>query len=219
MQQLITIFLFLLCFSCCTKHCPDLAKYTDPCSTENLVITDSIYELRKFVYRDDSSSLIGHASAIKSIEGAGAIEWVANNQFVKANSTSYYLQLNTFKSKQHIDLADWAYRREYMGITFNPYVKGEQLILSDDDFKKDNSKNCGYYYSVLDDISLASWDIDTTYKNIVIVTKLDTINKVIEGTFDLNFKFKIYNSAGIKDFSKLTNSYRCGKFKAKITGW
>ena len=210
--------LFFLCIIsqlACKKNCEAPTLTSDPCSLDSLKIIDTTcFDLRKYVIRNDTSSLFGHATAIKSVAEKGEIEWVSNNSILHFPN-EHYLILNNYLDTAWVGLESWAFLREYIIVRFNPYVLGRQTIFDENSYNADSTANYAKYLMWFDDYAAGSWDIAPSKSNYLSVTAIDQVNKIIEGEFGLHFILKEQSTVpGVLFSDKIT--FRCGHFKSKI---
>ena len=165
--------------------------------------------------RNNESSLFGHTNAIKQVDKQGEIEWFGNNSVERLPSNEHYLLIGNYIDTSWIGLEYWAYQRENIGIKFDPYTLGRQVVLDESAYTKNNTVNYARYIRWIDDYLDASWDIDLTEDSYINVVKIDQGTKIVEGEFNLHFKLKEQSSLpGVLYSDKIR--FRCGKFKSKI---
>lgn len=203
-------------FSRCKKDCGENIMSNESCDTDSLVVIDSnSLDLQKFVTRKNVSSLFGQANAIKQVDKQGEIEWVGNNSIQKFPSNEYYLLITNYADTSWVGLEYWAYQRENIGVKFDPYTLGRQVVLDENAYSKNKTLNFARYNIWLDDYLDASWDINLAEGSYINVVKIDQSTKIVEGEFNLYFKLKEQSSLpGVMYSDKIR--FRCGKFKSKI---
>ncbi len=204
----------LAALSACKKECAGTPMVVESCDNTDLVVLDfKEPSLRKYVIRNDSTALYGHATAIKSVPEKGEITWVANNRIGNVNN-QYYLFMPNYGDTAWYNLEHWAYLRESIGIKFNPLTLGRQQVLNEQSYLSDSTVNYSYYYKSHDDYREAGWQINIHEENYITVNSIDREKNIIEGEFDLHFILIGQNP--VDGPYAETIRFRCGKFKAKI---
>ena len=218
-MKIIIIFIsIILCFLGCQR---DECSYnsSESCDRSSLVVIHpNSRDLFKFILRPDTFSDYKNlnVNAVKSVPSQGEIEWVGNNVIVKyPSSGECYLKIANYVDTTWRDLEFWAYRREVIGIKFDPYSYQKQKIYDESAYLLDNSKNYSRYDLWADDVHDAEWYLDTSEDNWIQVTKLDKNTKIAEGEFLLHFRIKTKITGTGETYSDKVN-FRCGRFKAKI---
>lgn len=203
----------LLLFSC-KKNC-DILPPLDECSLNDLKIIDATcFDLKKYVIRNDSGALFGHATAIKSVPGKGEIAWISNNVIRQVNGV-HYLFLSNFLDTSWVGLEYWAFRRENIIITFNVNSETQQIIADENSYEADTSIHYGIYRLYFDDFPGGTWNIDLNKKSYLMITSFDEANKIVEGEFDLHFVLLGPSSVPGVVLSDSIH-FRCGHFRAKV---
>lgn len=173
--------------SACKKECPGDPVIVESCDTTGLVVHDSKEpSLRKYVIRNDSTALYGYATAIKSVPEKGEITWVANNRIGNVNGV-YYLGMSNYGDTAWYNLEFWAYWRDGIGVKFDPFTLGKQIVLDEQFYMTDSTVSYSIYNKYHDDYKEAGWKTNTYKENYIIVNRIDFENKIIEGEFDLHF--------------------------------
>jgi hypothetical protein len=213
MMKYVILFILIILFSDCYKE--DMG--TCSCSTKNLVIIEqNRIDLQKFVIRPDTSTIIGHCNAIKEIPNKGAIEWKANNYTSNfSKETSIFFTNFSDTTWRNIDPIENSRENIFINIkSISNLQLGKQKIFDSKTHILDPNKPYAGYSIWDSDILHGSWAIDTLKENILEITKLDTMDMIIEGTFSLNFKWD--RTSPVPKYLSEEVNFRCGKFRSKI---
>lgn len=213
---LFTVWSILLIFGC-EKECPEEGFENPSCCSAACYKTPNpnSFDLKKFVTRNDESAAYGICTAVKHVEGDGAIDWVANNGMVTFPDGSVYLGLANYSDTAFYGLEVWAYRRENILIKFDPEIQEAQPLFDHVSFQNDETLSYARYDRRLDDYYDAGWKIDLNRKSYIQVTEYDRENKMVTGEFNLFFVIDIPTTyPGITSAERV--NFRCGKFRAKI---
>ncbi|MBP7273822.1 MAG: hypothetical protein KA974_08260 [Saprospiraceae bacterium] len=129
-------------------------------------------------------------TATKEVPGLGSIAWKANC-IVVDDSSSFRLIIGTRSDSIEMAL------RELITISEIPKIIGEAFKVSNSDI---NAATGGYSIFASDgDLLNASWipNENPWFHSYVKITALDTLNKTIQGEFDLYFKMIRQGSFGL----------------------
>ena len=199
----------------CTNECSHIPQVGESCDSSNLVVCDpSSNDIRNYTTRVDESSVSGYAEAIKSVPGSGEISWIANNRIVKFTTDDYFLAMPNFLDTAWVGLEPWANRAEFLLVKVN-LQKGMQIIQPESDYMMDTTVLYSRYYLFYQDVTETRGNIDDTKDNFVNILMIDTINKIVEGEFQLHYAIEDGPSATGKIYAP-NIVFRCGKFRAKI---
>jgi hypothetical protein len=211
MKNALLISLVILQLSCKKEH----DVYV--CKSDALdVIDTACLDLKSLVTRKDTSSWYGYATATKSVPQKGAIEWTANNIVDHFSTGDSYLLLNTFADTAWVGLEYWSSWRENVRVKFDPFKVGKQSISNKAAYDKDKTLNTAQYQRIIEDAPpFAVGDIDMGENNYIEVTKVDHEQKIVEGTFNLNFILQNKTTLPYAQYSKNVN-FQCGNYRAKI---
>ncbi len=131
-------------------------------------------------------------------------EFMKNSNQDRSCKNNYGLSMNILSKRS-------SYFRQSINIMDLPFKVGAFKpiqLLTGQVCDSDNFRS--FIYEIDDDVILAEYRIDETVSdNIVMITKIDSVNKFVEGNFNLKFKKK----AGWEEFVDVLE-FKNGYFKA-----
>jgi len=214
------ILLLLIVFFRCEETCPGLnSECLDFSIIPDRNVNNSV-DLQTYLLKEDSSYLLNgdtfYTEAIKLVPKQGYIDWRANCAFFKYDG-QFGLYFNNYGDTTNWhDLFIYAYQREHITIfNFNLELATKQLLVDEDTFNKNRTlAKCIYTKSAgHGDIFDAIWRADLSEESYIELTKIDSVNQILEGNFNLFFKLETQDLNHPYRYAEKAQ-FKCGKFKA-----
>jgi hypothetical protein len=195
----LSIFLFIACKKENTTPTP--AAETKPFTSK--------IDLERLAFVPDSFL----CTATKNVPGVGNLAWTANcDAYIVDDKYGKRLQLRfmTYEDSKSY------YTRETVGISGLPFKNGLSKVLSSEGVLDPNLIIFSGYARLLadGDVLDAYWRIDNSQNNYVNITNIDTLNKRVQGSFDVHFK---QTTQGKENLHSTFINFKSGKFDSRIS--
>jgi hypothetical protein len=199
MTRCIYFFIVLSCTVFSLASCKDEEDFSDN------------VEFKPMLFRSDSS----YYTCIKYVPELSHSVTIKGNAYVNLHDIGYGLALYNYTDTVNWrNEEDWAFLNENMGASYCKLKLGKISLGGNSVIFQDCIQGTCSLSKWTHDIPLAAYDEDPDKSSWLEITRIDSIEKIVEGKFEFHFVFDYAHDASASAFARKI-SYRDGKFRAK----
>ncbi|HMS30753.1 MAG TPA: hypothetical protein PKD32_12945 [Saprospiraceae bacterium] len=223
MKNRIVLLLLLSSLFSCTKDCTQIQNQ---CIDYAIIPKANVLnsgDLVSYLLKEDSTYFLNgdtfFSEAIKLVPKQGFIPWSANCVFINNENNVNILYFTNYGDTMNWrQLLPAAYQREQIYISnFKLELRNKQKVFDEKSYNNNSflAKSIYAKRGGHGDLFDALWEIDLEKNSSIELTKIDSLNKFIEGRFELFFKLKSQSPGSPIKYAPQAH-FTCGKFRAII---